>query len=270
VSLSWPTSPEGLRLWGQILLVWVLASYFVLGNSPIIEQVGAHPARRLGTAWKRRAWARAPLLLLSLVLMMTPHTPALWVLILLLPALTTLLPFARAYLAHRDRRWGAELELGTNALVVLLSAALLGDSRDAGRALIAIPLSASRLAALCLATAILGFLTGGGTHVVRGILTKTDAGPLDPSGPGPVPPVDVAEYNRGRTIGAVERLIMAAMVAAGAFGALTFLIGAKGLIRSKRLEDPAFGEYFLIGTLSSAALAIAFGLLLRAVLAALW
>jgi hypothetical protein len=45
---------------------------------------------------------------------------------------------------------------------------------------------------------------------------------------------------------------------------------AKGLIRSKRLEDPAFGEYFLIGTLASAALAIAIGLLIRAALAALW
>jgi hypothetical protein len=68
----------------------------------------------------------------------------------------------------------------------------------------------------------------------------------------------------------MERLIMATMVAASAFGALTFLIGTKGLIRSKRLEDPAFGEYFLIGTLASAALAIAVGLVVRAVLAALW
>jgi hypothetical protein len=80
----------------------------------------------------------------------------------------------------------------------------------------------------------------------------------------------VAEYNRGRIIGAVERLIMAAMVAGGAFSALTFLIGAKGLVRSKKFEDPDFAEYFLIGTLSSAALAIACGLLLHALFDALW
>jgi hypothetical protein len=86
----------------------------------------------------------------------------------------------------------------------------------------------------------------------------------------PTLPVDVAEYNRGRSIGAVERLIMAAMVAGGAFSALTFLIGAKGLVRSKKFEDPDFAEYFLIGTLSSAALAIACGLLLHALFDALW
>lgn len=118
--------------------------------------------------------------------------------------------------------------------------------------------------------ACIGFLTRGGTHVVRGLLSKSDAGPLEKGARHAALEVDVAEYNRGRIIGAVERLIMAAMVAGGAFNALTFLIGAKGLVRSKRFEDPDFAEYFLIGTLSSAALAIACGLLLRTLFDALW
>ncbi len=236
LSLGWPTGPEALRSWGEVLFAWVLVTYFATGNTPVIEQVGAHPARALASGWKRQAWVRAPVLLLLLLLLARPHTLGTWILVLVLPVLTTLLPFARV----------------------------------AGGALLALPVSTTRLAALYFATASFGFLTRGGTHVVRGILAKSDAGPLERSSPGPVAPVDVAEYNRGRVIGAIERLIMATMVAAGAFGALTFLIGAKGLIRSKRLEDPAFGEYFLIGTLASAALAIGVGLLVRAVFAALW
>jgi len=270
LSLGWPTGPEALRSWGEVLFAWVLVTYFATGNTPVIEQVGAHPARALASGWKRQAWVRAPVLLLLLLLLARPHTLGTWILVLVLPVLTTLLPFARVGLAQRDRRWGAELELATNALVVALSATILGASQDTGGALLALPVSTTRLAALYFATASFGFLTRGGTHVVRGILAKSDAGPLERSSPGPVAPVDVAEYNRGRVIGAIERLIMATMVAAGAFGALTFLIGAKGLIRSKRLEDPAFGEYFLIGTLASAALAIGVGLLVRAVFAALW
>jgi hypothetical protein len=155
-------------------------------------------------------------------------------------------------------------------LVVLLSGFALGDAPGVGRALITIPLSPSRLATVWFAGASIGFLTRGGTHVVRGVLAKSDAGPLEQGTRHLALGVDVAEYNRGRIIGAVERLIMAEMVAGGAFSALTFLIGAKGLVRSKKFEDPDFAEYFLIGTLSSAALAIACGLLLRALFDALW
>src|SRR5229473_8225635 len=270
VSLVWPTSADGLGLWGEVLFAWVLATYFVAGNGPIIERIGAHPAPGPDPSWKRRAYARAPALLILSLLILTPRNAGIWALIVALPILATLLPFARAYLAEHDLRWGAELEIVTNALVVLLSAWVLGDAQGVGRALITTPLSSSRLAAIWFAGAGIGFLTRGGTHVVRGILAKSDAGPLEKGTRYPALGVDVAEYNRGRIIGAVERLIMAAMVAGGAFSPLTFLIGAKGLVRSKKFEDPDFAEYFLIGTLSSAALAIACGLLLRAVFDALW
>lgn len=270
MSLGWPTSPEGLRSWGEILLAWVLATYFVAGNTPVIEQVGAHPARGPAPGWQRHAWVRGAVLFLALLVLVTPRAPRHWTLMIALPILTTLLPFARVALARRDWCFGAELELATNALVAGLGATLLGDTGDVGRLLSTLPLAPGRLAAICLAAASLGFLARGGTHIVRGILAKSDAGPLERSAASPVTPVDVAEYSRGRVIGGIERLIMATMVAAGAFGALTFLIGAKGLIRSKRLEDPAFGEYFLIGTLASAALAIAVGLMVRAAFAALW
>jgi hypothetical protein len=270
VSLAWPTAVEGLRVWGAVLLAWVLATYFVAGNRPIIERIGAHPAPGPHPSWRGRAYARAPALLIMLLLILTPRTASIWALLVALPILASLLPFARAYLAEHDLRWGAELEVGSNALVVLLSALLLGDAPGVSRALVTIPLASSRLAAVWFALASIGLLTRGGTHVVRGILAKSDAGPLERGTRHPALAVDVAEYNRGRIIGGVERLIMAAMVADSAFSALTFLIAAKGLVRSKKFEDPDFAEYFLIGTLSSAALAIACGLLLQAIFKMLW
>jgi hypothetical protein len=122
-----------------------------------------------------------------LLLILTPRTAGSWALLVALPILATLLPFARANLAEHDLRWGAELEIVTNAPVVLLSGLVLGDAPGVGRALITLPLSASRLAAVWFACASIGLLTRGGTHVVRGILAKSDAGPLEkgtgPSGP---------------------------------------------------------------------------------------
>src|SRR5712692_7692427 len=174
VSLAWPTTADGLRVWGAVLLAWVLATYFVAGNSPIIERIGAHPAPGPHPSWKRRAYARAPLLLI-----LTPRNAGVWALLVVFPILASLLPFARAYLAEHDLRWGAEVEIGTNALVVLLSAGVLGDAPGIGRALITIPLASSRLAAVWFALASLGLLTRGGTHVVRGILAKSDAAPLE-------------------------------------------------------------------------------------------
>lgn len=240
--------------------------YYIAGNNPIIERIAAHPAPKPDPSWKRRAYGRAPALFILLLLILTPRNTSIWALIVALPILATLLPFARAYLAEHDLRWGAEVEVVTNALVVVLSAWVLGDAQGVGRALI----MSSRLAAVLFAGASIGFLTRGGTHVVRGILTRSDAGPLEKGTRHQAVAVDVAEYNRGRIIGAVERLIMAAMVAGGAFSALTFLIGARGLVRTKKFEDPDFAEYFLIGTFSSAALAIGCGLLLRTICGALW
>src|SRR5262249_56549105 len=83
--------------------------------------------------------------------------------------------------------------------------------------------------------------------------------------------VDVAEVRRGRLIGNLERLVLTMVVAAGSYAALGFLIGAKGLIRSEELEKGRdFTEYFLVGSLTSALVALAAGLVIRFVLHALW
>ena len=70
----------------------------------------------------------------------------------------------------------------------------------------------------------------------------------------------VADLGRGEAIGVLERWIALVMVARGDYAALGFLMAAKALARHKRFEDdPAFAEYFLVGTLGSVLAAIAVG-----------
>ena len=74
------------------------------------------------------------------------------------------------------------------------------------------------------------------------------------------------EYNRGRVIGVLERIIMFTLILQNQFGAIGFVLGAKTLARFKDLDDRTFAEYFLVGTLASL---IAAGLIAFAVAYAL-
>ena len=83
--------------------------------------------------------------------------------------------------------------------------------------------------------------------------------------------VDVEEYNRGRLIGNLERIVLTIVVAAGSYAALAFLVAAKGVVRSDEFEkDRDFAEYFLIGSLSSVLVALCAGIGLRFALIHLW
>lgn len=75
---------------------------------------------------------------------------------------------------------------------------------------------------------------------------------------------DIREYNAGRIIGILERWLMFLVVLlADDWGALGFIIAAKGLVRLEKLKDPVFAEYMLVGTLLSALFAIAVAWLVR-------
>lgn len=83
--------------------------------------------------------------------------------------------------------------------------------------------------------------------------------------------IDVEEYNRGRLIGNLERIVLTIVVAAGSYAALGFLVAAKGLVRFEEFEKSRdFTEYFLIGTLSSVLVALFAGILLRIAFVHLW
>lgn len=71
--------------------------------------------------------------------------------------------------------------------------------------------------------------------------------------------VDVREFNRGRIIGVLERVLLYSFVLQAQYGAIGFILAAKAFTRFKALDDRPFAEYVLIGTLLSACLALATG-----------
>jgi hypothetical protein len=81
---------------------------------------------------------------------------------------------------------------------------------------------------------------------------------LEPrSGSGEEGEVDRREYNAGRVIGILERWLMyIVLVASQNYGVIAIIIAAKGFARFRELDDRAFAEYVLIGTLASTLLTI--------------
>ncbi|RDW21291.1 hypothetical protein CWR48_02435 [Oceanobacillus arenosus] len=73
-------------------------------------------------------------------------------------------------------------------------------------------------------------------------------------------------YNRGRTIGYIERLLVLILTYYSAYPAIAFIITAKSIARFKQMEDRDFAEYFLLGTLLSMLFGISLGLVVRMVL----
>ncbi|HEX9705902.1 MAG TPA: hypothetical protein VGA20_11700 [Gemmatimonadales bacterium] len=74
------------------------------------------------------------------------------------------------------------------------------------------------------------------------------------------------EIARGRTVGVLERALALSLVLLGQYGALGLVVAAKSLARFKALDDRDFAEYFLIGTLASLLVALAGGVVVRALL----
>jgi hypothetical protein len=77
------------------------------------------------------------------------------------------------------------------------------------------------------------------------------------------PAIDAGEFNRGRIIGLLERVLIYAFVLSGQFGAIGFTLAAKAFTRFKELENRGFAEYVLIGTLLSSSIAMAAGVWIK-------
>lgn len=67
----------------------------------------------------------------------------------------------------------------------------------------------------------------------------------------------------GRYIGMVERLILLTFIAVDAISAIAFVLTAKSIARYQELNQKDFAEYYLVGTLTSTAVALLGGVLLR-------
>lgn len=75
--------------------------------------------------------------------------------------------------------------------------------------------------------------------------------------------------NAGRYIGMVERALMLTLVLVDALPSIAFVLTAKSLARFQELNDMRFAEYYLVGTLTSACIALCVGIVAGAVLPAL-
>jgi hypothetical protein len=87
-----------------------------------------------------------------------------------------------------------------------------------------------------------------------------------PRGPAPASATGASETRQlavGGIIGILERLLVLAVALAGQYSAIAFIIAAKAFAR-RELEQRAFAEYVLVGTLLSVLLALSVALLMRA------
>lgn len=72
----------------------------------------------------------------------------------------------------------------------------------------------------------------------------------------------------GEVIGILERWILVVLLVGQQYAALGFVVTAKTLARHKQMEERAFAEYFLVGTLTSMLIAMAVAAMLRDLLRA--
>lgn len=100
---------------------------------------------------------------------------------------------------------------------------------------------------------------------IRAVFDWLDLKPRAAIGGGGV--LDASEFNRGRVIGILERVLLFGFVLQAQYGAIGFILAAKAFTRFKALDDRPFAEYVLIGTLLSACLAFGTGGLVRWLLA---
>jgi hypothetical protein len=73
-------------------------------------------------------------------------------------------------------------------------------------------------------------------------------------------------YNAGYLIGILERIIVAMLVLQNELSAIGFVLAAKSLGRFKQLDDQEFAEKYLVGSLTSVAIAIMVTLVLKGML----
>jgi hypothetical protein len=78
--------------------------------------------------------------------------------------------------------------------------------------------------------------------------------------------MDEKEFNAGRVIGMLERLLIYFFIMIGEITVIGFIIAAKGFTRFKDLDKRDFAEYVLIGTLLSSFLALAVSFFIREIL----
>jgi hypothetical protein len=247
------TIDPSILLWSQALMIWSIATY----------GTRLDPFSDENADFNMKRWAAVLLLRIGLIGIVVYAISNSGILACFLGVGTLLQGLLRCTVLPK---WVAETEIGSIAAIAVGSLAIIKSSALKSSYPFTATITPEHLSAACFTIAIFVFAIRGGTYIVRGYLKK--AGTLPRVKPDAIL-IDVQEFNRGRLIGNLERIILTIVVAVGSFGALGFLIAAKGLVRFEEMKRD-FAEYFLIGSLASVLVALLAGLTIRFIVALLW
>jgi hypothetical protein len=271
--------PGSLLLISEFVMFWSLANYAVTPD-PVQQTKDSSTERQVVSKFWTLLVILRSLAIGAAGLMIAGTSQGSIVLAVVLVVGSLLLPIARRWWVSPE--YGAELEVGATTLVLILIVVCVSRWHlVAAHGWTALPFSETRASAICLIIAIVVFNVRGATYVVRGILNKCGALPElvvpqqssvteRPHRVVTEASVDAVEFNRGRWIGNLERMILLVIVAEASYPAIAFLMAAKTFIRSKDLENREWAEYFLLGTLASITVSLVGGLLIRQILELLW
>jgi len=104
-------------------------------------------------------------------------------------------------------------------------------------------------------------------HLLRMLLAGLRVGPQAGAGDtSSMTAADRREYNTGRVIGILERIIIYVAVLTGEIAAIGLVLAVKGFARFKEMDHRPFAEYVLVGTLLSLLLAVFVALLVKSLI----
>lgn len=245
------------------LFCWQLATYAIGKDCLHEKQKPLSNQSRSRRNWLWLVCARS-LAAAFLMASMTGFRPVGWLLSAIILVAAIPLPLLRWKLIPIASL--AEYELGANGAVAF-ALWFVCVHRPEIPAFIWLPqVTLSQLSALSICAAIFIYTIRGGSFFVRGILEKAGGLPISVESSSTAG----SAFQHGAMIGQIERVIVVLIVIVGSYQALAFFFAAKGLIRSKELEERIVADYFLLGSLSSFLLALAAGLVMQRTLAVLW
>lgn len=278
INVRFPSSNEQILLWCQIICLWMFVNYVVRRNQ--VDESVSH-----GKTLRRYRPLLIRGLIYCVILFFLPGLSlkqwgSRFLVVLIFAIFFLILPFIRNLLVSSNQktlnRKTAEWEVLANALLIAIVGHVIATNAlgtDLDSLLVILPVSPGVLSISFLILGACFFLCDGGTQITRGILSKTGTAPQKLGAVDTEPTlssaIDKKEFNRGKYIGNLERLMILFVVLVGSYETIGFIIAGKGLIRAKEFEDRDFAEYFLIGTFTSVGIAIVVGLIIKLAIQAL-
>jgi hypothetical protein len=252
MEVALPSDDATLLTWSVFLFLWNLAT-------TVTESLGSDDQLERAFSWVALLIALTYLGLVSNI----NRSPIQTILLSFLPLLLLIqhLPALKRRLTEKYR---AEYAVALTVVAILASGNLIayGHLRIGDLGVKVPSLSITKQACLFFTGSIVVYMSSISNTIIRGVIEK---GGVQPRLKG-----RRSTYNAGRYIGTVERILVLSAIAIPKYEAIAFLFAAKGLLRSKDLEQRDFAEYFILGTLLSLLISSAAGTILRMFVIPLW